>query len=64
MKRFLLLCGLLVVILAGYLAGALLGLYGRHEGPGEITQTPIPTPVLNSPPGWPFAADNLRIAVP
>ena len=47
MKRFLLLCGLLVVILAGYLAGALLGLYGRHEGPGEITQTPIPTPVLS-----------------
>jgi hypothetical protein len=36
----------LVVIALLYLAGAWLGLYGEHEGPGEATATPIPEAVV------------------
>ena len=35
---------LAIVIL--YVAGAWLNVYGRREGPGEITRTPIPSDVV------------------
>lgn len=38
----------IVVIAAGYLGGAWLHLYGRHEGPGEVTRAPIPREVVSS----------------
>ena len=47
MKRFLLVCGVLLVLGAGYVAGAYLGLYGRHEGPGEVAPLPVPAAVLD-----------------
>jgi hypothetical protein len=38
---------LVVVVVAGlYVAGALLGLYGRHEGPGEPTAARVPGGVV------------------
>ena len=38
---------LALLLLAGaWLAGLVLGLYGSHQGPGEITRTPIPAPLV------------------
>ena len=44
------LAGLLVIILivAAYLAGVWLRLYGVHEGPGEVTKTRIPADVVEA----------------
>ena len=40
---------LLIVVLAGlYVGGAWLRLYGRHEGPGQITATRIPDAVVQA----------------
>ena len=36
----------LFVIAGAWLAGLALGLYGSHQGPGEITRTPIPAQVV------------------
>ena len=38
----------LVVLLGAYIAGARLGLYGVHEGPGEVTRTRIPADIVEA----------------
>ncbi len=37
----------LFVIAGAWLAGLVLGLYGSHQGPGEITRAPIPAQVVS-----------------
>jgi hypothetical protein len=41
------LIGLVFVLIAAYVAGAWVGLYGRHEGPGEVTRAPIPPALVS-----------------
>ncbi len=37
----------LLLIAGAWLAGLLLGLYGSHQGPGEITRSPIPAEIVS-----------------
>jgi hypothetical protein len=36
-----------LLLVGGWTAGLLLGLYGRHEGPGAVTRAPIPGPIVS-----------------
>jgi hypothetical protein len=45
-KGILALVGLVLAVVALYVAGAWLTLYGSHEGPGELTEVRIPEEVV------------------
>ncbi len=46
-RRVLFIALALLGIAGAWLAGLALGLYGSHQGPGEITRTPIPAPIVS-----------------
>ncbi len=46
MRAILLLLGAIVIVAAGYVAGAVLGGYGKLHGPGEVTQATLPAEVV------------------
>jgi hypothetical protein len=48
LRVLLALVGVVVIVVGGYVAGAWLGLYGEHEGPGAATEARVPDEVLQS----------------
>ena len=47
-RRVLVVLLAIVLIAGGWLAGLVFGLYGSHQGPGEITKTPTPPGVISA----------------